>query len=944
MPYQAYGAWFDLNWKYRVPVVIPAGAAVNSTIRLDVDFAALLTTLGVGGTFDINSPRIVRPNDALSTNQQYTDQVFASATDAANNSRGEIRFILQDAGPATYYLYFDVTASGTKPANPQTPINGNFEFGTVNGASPQTPPGWLNATRFDNNNNILEAQIKSGGTVAVTDQTAVNTNGNPNTGAASYMQGFRANADPGGNAALTRTITIPASNPGNITVRIRPQGWDSAENNNTSSFDFIRVRLLSGSTVLLDVVGPALNNYATCPFSPNYRASAITTTQPGYGLYNYWDNGSSSNNHTLGMSATYNRGLEPWITCSASLASVAGQTVTLEISSSFVSAYRSWFLIDDIEWSVVNAALGSPEGFNGILPANFNCVERSANASTGRLFTKLAGTAFTFDVVALRSNGSVETNFVSGTGSKNVTVELVDGAGSTPCASRTALSPAVSQTLNFVSSDQGRETSTPITVNNAYPNVRCRVTDAYQLPNVVACSADNFSIRPSGFTVTSANANADAAGTNTSGTPIIKAGANFTLAAASGVAGYNLTPVIDSTKISAHGGAVQIGALSGSFSAANPASGTATGTAFTYSEVGYFRLAAYGVYDAAFTAVDSAMNDCITNNFSNTATASGLYGCNFGNITATNFFGRFIPDHFDITQGTVTPACSPAFTYFGQDGFTTLFTLTAQNSNNITTQNYHGGFAKLGLTAWSGFNFTTAASLPAGSVLSASATAPTGAWNQGLAAVTAKHQVSRPTALTGETSVTVRAAPCDSDGGITVTPGAPIGTCPSSIATIPAAPVASATPLRYGRLNLQSAHGSELLPLPVSLTAQYWNGSAFVLNTDDNCTAVTAPTSVAGGLTFYTEVPAAAPGNHLSSTETAASVSATGKLAAGNAQLAFTAPGSGNDGFFDITYTAPNWLRFDWNAAIAGEESPSGRVTFGIYKGNNSQIFLREVY
>ncbi|MDP9109533.1 MAG: hypothetical protein M3N23_10760, partial [Pseudomonadota bacterium] len=116
-------AWYNNSWTYRVPISVPAGSAVNSTIKVDVDFAALLTTLGAAGTFDANSPRVVRSNDTtLSTTQEFTDTVYAGATDAVGNGRGEIRFLLEDAGPVTYYLYFDVTANGPKAVNPQTPI------------------------------------------------------------------------------------------------------------------------------------------------------------------------------------------------------------------------------------------------------------------------------------------------------------------------------------------------------------------------------------------------------------------------------------------------------------------------------------------------------------------------------------------------------------------------------------------------------------------------------------------------------------------------------------------------------------------------------------------------------------------------------------------------------------------------------------------------------
>ena len=107
---------------------------------VDVDFAALLTQLGISGTFDTNSPRLTRADGTtLVTNQEWTDASTRGATDAAANNRGELRFLAQDAGVQTYWLYFDITGNGAKAANPQTPINGNFEVG---GTGTATPAGW----------------------------------------------------------------------------------------------------------------------------------------------------------------------------------------------------------------------------------------------------------------------------------------------------------------------------------------------------------------------------------------------------------------------------------------------------------------------------------------------------------------------------------------------------------------------------------------------------------------------------------------------------------------------------------------------------------------------------------------------------------------------------------------------------------------------------------
>src|SRR6185295_17305358 len=115
----------------------------------------------------------------------------------------------------------------------------------------------------------------------------------------------------------------------------------------------------------------------------------------------------------------------------------------------------------------------------------------------------------------------------------------------------------------------------------------------------------------------------------------------------------------------------------------------------------------------------------------------------------------------------------------------------AENAANATTRNYTGSFAMLGLTSWSNFVFSSA-SLPIGSAMTASTSAPSGSWSLGVANVSARHQVSRPTALTGETSIIVKAAPVDSDG-----------------VTMTAAQLGAGTPLRFGRLRLSNAFGSE---------------------------------------------------------------------------------------------------------------------------------------
>jgi hypothetical protein len=362
-------AWYDQNavgtapdWHYRVPINIPAGAAINSTIKVDVDFAALLTQLGISGTFDGNSPRVVRSTGALATNQEFTDTVYNGATDASGNSRGEVRFILQDAGPVAYYLYFDIAANGAKPANPQTPINGNFEVGATGTA---TPIGWTAPSKAAGGA-TLDAQMRPSEIVSVASSPAAvdgvttrSTDGTSKTGSFSYLIGNRSTAGGGiaGNPAVTftRDIVVPASNAGSITFRYRTEGWD------TGGYDPISIGLTTtANVVLVEMVGTTAGSYTTKPFAPNTNDAQATNTNSGYRQYNGFDC-TLTGTHTLGMSTPCHS--EPWFTVTQSLASYAGQTIRFRIRFSADANDKTWVHLDDVEWSVVTAALGTPEGF-----------------------------------------------------------------------------------------------------------------------------------------------------------------------------------------------------------------------------------------------------------------------------------------------------------------------------------------------------------------------------------------------------------------------------------------------------------------------------------------------------------------------------------------------------------------------------------------------------
>ena len=360
-------AWWDQNapgaapdWHYRVPVYIPAGAAVNSTIRVDVDFNALLAQMGISGTFDPASPRVVRPNGSPAATQQFTDRIYNNASDAAGNGRGEVRFLLEDSGPATCYIYFDITENGSKAPWPASAtINGNFEFSTD---GQQDPPGWngwrrnpYDAKAIANRNAVTVSTIYG-------NPSQVTTNETGHTGNFCYLLGARdseENRDRDPATYLERSIVVPASNPGSLQLYYRVKGWDSADNG-SSRWDFLRIRLYRGNTLVSDLVGPAAGNYTSLPFSANKGTGSASNTRSGYGPYNYWDMDLRGVHHA-GMSLS--PGSEPWFAVTADLTPYAGQTIRLRIETRHSRLYKSWFHVDDVQWSVVDAGLGTPEGF-----------------------------------------------------------------------------------------------------------------------------------------------------------------------------------------------------------------------------------------------------------------------------------------------------------------------------------------------------------------------------------------------------------------------------------------------------------------------------------------------------------------------------------------------------------------------------------------------------
>jgi MSHA biogenesis protein MshQ len=597
----------------------------------------------------------------------------------------------------------------------------------------------------------------------------------------------------------------------------------------------------------------------------------------------------------------------------------------------------------------------------------FDAVQADKAAGTP-IYTKLAGTAFNIDVLALTA-GVINTSFVG-----RVTPVLVDqtvlpldanGCGQTVLATAVPFAGGTNGYIDMTASNAGRAKFT-FNYAQAAANVRVKVTSGA----TTACSNDNFAIRPATFRVTSASAGNTAA--NGLATPVFansyKANYDaFPLTAtpynssnAVITAGYAGTALINNNRLRAHDGAITTGTVSGTF---NPASSSASsGTSFTYSESGSFMFNSFGVYDSgSFVAVDASkapIAECRTDGFLGSATApyapndldlDGKYGCFFGtdSLVDTNdksrFFGRFKPDHFDtvIALNNNVPMTCPAglvcpTTYNGAVYSRQPFKLTviakrfgaSSAANDGVVKNYNGAtYANpVTLTAWSGLGLSAAANanppaLPAGNALAPAAVAAAD-FVEGIATVAAQqYNMANPFSYAtpyannwpSPTDVYIRATETAADS-IT------------SLRTVTTTSVEAGIKVLAGRMNIVHTYGSELLPLRVPVLAQYWDGSRWVTSYVDN-TSTFGSVNV-DRISYINKAGTAYPLNAANSVPV---TQAVGPLVNGAGQFYLQAAGAGVTGSVDLRLNSPAWL-----------PSTTGRAKVGTYR--SPLIYIREVY
>ncbi len=309
--------------------------------------------------------------------------------------------------------------------------------------------------------------------------------------------------------------------------------------------------------------------------------------------------------------------------------------------------------------------------------------------------------------------------------------------------------------------------------------------------------------------------------------------------------------------------------------------------------------------------------------------------------------GRFHPAQYAITNAVITPALNAAscgaaqlvdYTYARQP-FVASLTIEAQNTDGGRTENYQGDFATLSDDAMDATNIDNTSSLPlrngvAGPVYDFQDASfvtdfdngTTGeavidvalAWNMPLQAPT--------------NSIVTAISPSNDDNDSSVG-----GTAIAMVGDGVDLNNLGITEVRFGRMRLLNAFGSEFIPLAIPLQIQEYDGIGFNTAVDDNCTTYDAANLTISlmGLT----------------------ASGMGTVQAGLPNpanpIVLTAPGTVATA--NLTYeldadpTIEHWLEFNWDGIDADgdgnlfDDGPSATATFGIFGGNESTIFMREV-
>ncbi|HEY5636402.1 MAG TPA: DUF6701 domain-containing protein [Burkholderiales bacterium] len=607
--------------------------------------------------------------------------------------------------------------------------------------------------------------------------------------------------------------------------------------------------------------------------------------------------------------------------------------------------------------------------------------------------TKVAGTNFNLQLIALTSGGVIDTSYNS-----TVLVELLDSSDNTgaldsgsSCRSTwTTVIATLAPNPAFVPADNGVLPSVgPFNVANSYRDVRVRVTNVGGATRQ-GCSTDAFAIRPSTYdTVSVTDTDWQTSGTggggdrtlgNTGATGgvVHKAGRPFRISmravnsAGAATTNYNGATTGPSSAVPT---ALLLptgcaGCTTGTLATGSwTGTGTVVTTAATYSEVGALTVR---LEDRTFADVDSG---------------------DAGSTTAERYVvspvfsvGRFVPEQltlassqtpqfrtFNVANGACSgsaPAPIRSFTYIGQGfGYLTApqLTLTAERFGGGTTLNYSGNLFKVvaGNVTQTYSNNGTGPSLDTAAVSTPSVTGNTTATGTGTVDFGGTLGYVRGTPIAPFTSNISLQANLSDPSENAVTGNGTIGTAGAVTFNGGGTGIAfdgggasSGKEFRYGRMRLQNGTAPLNITLPLQISTQYWTGSAWSTNTADHCTLLNAKNVVLSG-----QVHGLTGANMVTPTGGSdGNVVAGGAFLSGVGSLRLSRPsptpalpgrvtvcvdldsGAGGDTTCQaVTPANAVYLQGDWDGNGSYNNDPSATASFGVFGAQpRNHIFFRE--
>lgn len=315
-------------------------------------------------------------------------------------------------------------------------------------------------------------------------------------------------------------------------------------------------------------------------------------------------------------------------------------------------------------------------------------------------------------------------------------------------------------------------------------------------------------------------------------------------------------------------------------------------------------------------------------------------------ISPSGIVGRFYPNHFVLTNSTLTNSCG-AFSYM-QQPLSLSYSIEARGASNNKLSNYISAYGPMPSISYVAENANS------GTNLSRFTPGAVPVWTANelvLNSTSANFSRLLPNQVPDGPFESVQIGLQLNDTfdvrslqGLNMHPST-TGTCSGLGCT--AIILGSTLNMRYGRLRLDDAFGPETANLPVNFATEFWTGSFFAPNMNDSCTRIlrSAITYPAGNILTPASLTVGLTGG--STTGAYGQMTATEvAFANGTANHSFSAPTGGGTGSFNVNVdlTSYPWLRFDWNqdGSFSDPALPPARYSFGSYRGHDRVIYWRE--